>query len=206
MTADPTPTPVPPLPQEAPDRSPWRDSTTSGLVQAALTGALTLVDPATFRPATRRCFRAGLALAVGAVGALGWRSGFRASLATAADQDGAGSGGAAEGSPEATEQRDPDDGVVPGATRPGTAGAPDARASRRVSTLGAIAVGGLLAGAVYASAAGGAAVDARVHRALAARGVARPRAVMAVGAAVLSWAVFELERRAPQADRDRADR
>ncbi|WP_309080569.1 hypothetical protein [Zhihengliuella sp.] len=181
MTADRASSTVQPLQQHGSDCSHWRESTTAGLVQAALTGAATLVDPTTFRPATRRCFRAGLALVVGALGGLGWRSGFRTSFTTAADAHGP--------DPEGTEQRQS-----------------DATAARRASTLGAITVGGLLAGAVYASAAGGAAIDARIHRALTARRVARPRAVMAVGAAVLSWVLFELERRSPQTDPVRTGR
>jgi len=152
----------------------------SGAVQAVVTGALTLIDPSAFRPGTRRVARGVLSAATGVLVGAAWNHGMRQARAEHAAP-------APDASERVQEQDAPEHGLDPGAS-----GAADPKLAGPGAALG---IGGAMGALTYGWMLVGEKIDAGIHRSLAKRGVRHPRVVMALGAAALTWVLFEVDRR-----------
>ncbi|GHC99988.1 hypothetical protein [Zhihengliuella salsuginis] len=150
----------------------------SGVVQTVATGVFTLIDPAALKPCTRQVLRTSMAVATGAFTAAVLRYGM--------------SRGFAE---QPAEALDTSDAVSDSGAPAPAAAAEEPESARRASTTMAIGIGGGMAAVTYGWLVVGEKIDAGIHRALAGRGVERPRVVMALGAAGLTWVLFEIDRR-----------
>ncbi|WP_130451962.1 hypothetical protein [Zhihengliuella halotolerans] len=152
----------------------------SGAIQVVVTGALTLIDPSAFRPDTRRVARGALSAATGVLVGAVWNHGMRQAMAEHAAQ--------ASESAERVQHQD--------ASEPGRdSGASGAEDSKLAGTGAAIGIGGAMGVLTYGWMLLGEKIDAGIHRSLANRGVRHPRVVMALGAAGLTWVLFEVDRR-----------
>ncbi|MCO1337478.1 hypothetical protein BJH93_01000 [Kocuria polaris] len=148
----------------------------SGAVQAVVTGALTLIDPAAFSPNTRRVARGALSAGTGLLVGLAWKHGMRKGFGELP-------------APEAPE--------------PGRAAEPaQEEENRLVGTRMAVGLGGAMTVLTYGWLLAGEKIDAGIHHALARRGARHPRVIMALGAAGLSWVLFEVDRRTHDQDAD----
>ncbi|WP_102158472.1 hypothetical protein [Zhihengliuella halotolerans] len=161
----------------------------SGAVQVVVTGALTLIDPSAFRPGTRRVARGALSAATGVLVGAVWNHGMRQAMAEHAAQ--------ASESAERVQHQDASEPVQEqGASEPGRdSGASGAEDSKLAGTGAAIGIGGAMGVLTYGWMLLGEKIDAGIHRSLANRGVRHPRVVMALGAAGLTWVLFEVDRR-----------
>ncbi|MBG6085068.1 hypothetical protein [Zhihengliuella flava] len=164
-------------------------SPASGAVQALASGALALINPADYRLATRRWVRAGLSAGTGLIAGLAIRSGIKRGVEDTRPDDGA--------TPEPGDAP----GVEPAGVEPSSAEA----TAQKASTAMAVTLGAAFAVTCYGTFVVSEWVDARIHHALVRRGVSHPRTVMAVGTAVVSYGLFELDRRTRDADASDAE-
>lgn len=159
-------------------------SPASGAVQALASGALALINPADYRLATRRWVRAGLSAGTGLIAGIAIRSGIKRGVEDTRPGDGA------------TPERGDALGVEPSSAE---------TTAQKASTAMAVTLGAAFAVTCYGTFVVSEWVDARIHHALVRRGVSHPRTVMAVGTAVVSYGLFELDRRTRDADASDAE-